>query len=263
LAEQVVKEAIERLLEIGLLETVDPNGPEIKNLAPHPGAAIPQDHAAKRQDAAVEGKRKEHHHQEGKNTERKEKRPESNRAELNGTEGARDRLKSDSGSQGMNDTCSSLSNKGSDEEEDDDDEPKPQYATPEDELKAIYSSKAKDPIPLVVLDAIRVNLELTQVTMDEFVAELKKHHIDGNWRSPSGFLRDLSKRFRSKTRVASAPVTAIEAEEKNYRCSICASTVHGEGARLIDGKFVPCSCANQEYISRKRKQGVFSEETRQ
>ena len=51
------------------------------------------------------------------------------------------------------------------------------------------------------------------------------------WRNPAGFLRDLAKRFRAKTRPASAPLTAAEVEEKNYRCELCGSRVRGVFAK--------------------------------
>src|SRR5258708_40327403 len=105
---------------------------------------------------------------------------------------------------------------------------------------------------------MRVNLEVARVPMGDFV-ELVRKHAQNDWRNPPGFLRDLSKRFRAKTRAAAGPVTAAETARKNYRCDICSSVVPGEGARLIDGKFVPCSCASAEYIARERARGVFAE----
>jgi hypothetical protein len=112
---------------------------------------------------------------------------------------------------------------------------------------------------MAVLGAIRGNLELTQVTMSEFV-ELVKTHLGGKWDNPAGFLRYLSKSFRVNTRSASDPLTAAAAEEKNYCCAFCGSRVRGKGALLVDGKFVPCSCASEEYISHERARGVFAED---
>ena len=247
----VVKDALRRLLEIGLLEVYDPDAPETNNLPPHPGAGNPQDPASKPQEGAVEGKGTEHHHQEGK---RIGKEANGKRTEPDGTERARDAFKTDRSSACSSDASFPRS-------ADDEAKPGEVYASPEDELKAIYLEKAGEPIPIAVLDAIRVNLELTQVRMADFVAKVKKSHLHGNWRNPAGFLRDLSKRFRSKTRPASAPVTAAEAEEKNYRCQFCDSRVRGEGALLIDGKLVPCTCASPEWIERKRERGIFALET--
>jgi hypothetical protein len=113
------------------------------------------------------------------------------------------------------------------------------YATPEDELKAIYQAKAGQPITVRVLDAIRVNLELNRVGMGEFVSVVRTH-LGGRWQNPAGSLRYLSKNFCAKTQPASEPVTMSEAEEKNYRCLLCHSIVRGEGAVPgSEGKLVP------------------------
>ena len=127
------------------------------------------------------------------------------RKEANGTERAGDESKTERSSAGS-DTQPFLRTV------DDEEKPPEVYASPEDELKAIYQAKAGTPITIEVLSAIRENLELTAVDMGEFVAAVKKSHIQNKWRNPAGFLRDFSNRFRSKTRVAARPVTAAEAE---------------------------------------------------
>jgi len=105
-----------------------------------------------------------------------------------------------------------------------------------------------------------VNLEVSNVSVDEFVGALRSHS-QNEWRNPAGFVRDLSKRFRSKTQVAADPVTAAEADERNYRCSICYSRTRGEGAISgADGKLMPCTCASPEWIARQRARGIFAEE---
>jgi hypothetical protein len=99
--------------------------------------------------------------------------------------------------------------------------------------------------------------------MEDFVSELRKHAKNA-WRNPPGFLRDLSRRFRAKTRTAVRPKTAAEAAAESYKCPSCASRVPGEGAlRDPDGRFVPCFCASSEYIARQRGRGVFTEENQQ
>jgi hypothetical protein len=248
LHETVVTEAIARLLEIGLLEVVDLDAHETNNLPPHPRAGTPQDAAGKPQEGAAEGKGTEHHHQEEKRKVKEQKRKEPD-----GTERADDGSVS-KGSDPRSGGGPDFPQKGDDEAE----KPKDRYASPEDELKAIYQMKAGEPITLAVLDAIRVNLECTQVSMDDFLAEVRKH-VKNEWRTPAGFLRDLSQRFRAKTRLAGAPVTAAEAEEKNYRCQFCGSRIRGEGAILdANGKMAPCRCASPEYIARQRDRGVFA-----
>lgn len=110
-----------------------------------------------------------------------------------------------------------------------------------------------------MLTAIRGDLESSGVSFGAFLAEVKKHSANA-WRNPPGFLRSLSKRFRAKTMPASDPVTAAEAEDLNYRCPLCDSRTRGHGAHLVDGKFVPCSCASAEWIAQQRAKGLFSEE---
>jgi hypothetical protein len=127
-------------------------------------------------------------------------------------------------------------------------------------LKAIFLTKVGEPITIAVLDAIRLNLELNRVTMSDFVAVVRTH-LGGNWDNPPGLLRYLSKNFRTQTLPASRPVTAAEAEEKNYRCPFCGSHVRGEGAILnANNKPAPCRCASPEYIARQRERGVFPAE---
>jgi len=253
LPEQLVQAAIERLLKIGLLEIGGNKRRKKSELGSHPPASESHPGAAKPQVGAVERKGTEHHHQE-----KKRKGKEQQRTEPDGTEGARaesttERLNAHNG------VGSNLPKKSDEDAE----HPEDPYASPEDELKAIYLGKAGESITTAVLDAIRLNLELHQVSMGDFVAEVRKHARNG-WRNPPGFLRDLSKRFRAKTRLAGAPVTAAEAAEQSYRCQFCGSRTPGEGALLIDGKKVaPCSCASEDYIARERARGVFTQETSQ
>ncbi len=239
--EPLVRAAIERLLKIGLLESGADKSRKKSSLRPHPGAGNPQDPAGKPQEGAVEGKGTEHHHQKGNGTEKKR------------TERARDEFAPEH--PGAASTALSFQRSADDEEN-----PGEGYASPEDELKAIYRAKAGESITIAVLDAIRANLEFTGVSFDEFVAEVRKHQVN-SWRNPAGFLRALSKRFHARTRPARAPVTASEAAVNNYRCEVCGSTIPGHGARLIDGEVVPCSCASPEYITHQRARGIFAKET--
>jgi hypothetical protein len=142
---------------------------------------------------------------------------------------------------------------------DDEETPGTVYASPEDELKALYQSKTGEPITIDLLTAIRGDLELGGVSFGAYLAEVRKHSTN-EWRNPPGFLRSLSQRFRAKTRPASDPVTAADADEINYRCPLCDSRIRGQGASLMDGKFVPCSCASADWLARQRAKGVFTEE---
>ncbi len=249
---ELINPAIERLLSIGLLEISATKRSKKNGLGSHPAAAKSHPGAGKPQAGAVERKGTEHHHQE-----KKRRGKEQQRTESDGMEGARVESKTQ-----RSDARSSVGcdfPKGDDEG----DPPETPYASSEDELKAIYQSKSGEPITIDVLSSIRSNLELTLVAMDDFVLEVRKH-AKNDWRNPAGFLRDLSKRFRSKTRLAGTPVTAAQAAERNYRCQFCGSRTPGEGALLIDGKKVaPCSCASEDYIARERARGVFAQKTSQ
>jgi hypothetical protein len=249
LPEVIVSTAIERLLAIGLLESGGDKSRRKSKLTPHPSAGIPQDRAGKPHEGAVERKGIEHHHQEERRTEKNGTRTEPQEPERVGSE----RTTEPSGALAA---AAASSQRG----RDDAGSPTVHYATPEDELKAIYQEKAGEPITIEVLDAIRLNLELARVTMSEFIFKVRKH-AGNNWHNPAGFLRALSKRFRAKTRAAAGPVTAAEAEARNYRCPICTSTTPGEGA-VPDGNggFVPCTCASPEWIARQRARGVFAPE---
>ena len=241
LPEQLIAAAIERLLEIGLLE-VSGNKPRKKSsLRSHPSAGETQDGAPESQEGAAEGKGTEHHHQEENSKTRKR------------TERAPDEVPTES--------PGSTSENPFPKKSADDDESKPEvrYASPDDELKAIFLAKAGESITVEVLDAIRVNLGNLGVDMSEFVVEVRKH-VGNQWRNPPGFLRDLSKRIRGKNQAAGSPVTEAEAAARNYRCGICGSRTPGGGARLVDGKAIPCSCASPEWVAHQRTRGVFTEE---
>jgi hypothetical protein len=249
LPEAVVRDALRRLLQIGLLEIVEPDSHEINNLPPHPGAGNPQDPAGKPQQGAVEGKGTEHHHQEGNLLEKN-----GTRKEPEGTERARGDLAPEHSSAASGDAFSHIG-------ADDGGHSGALYVSPEDELKAIYQAKAGEPITVELLRAIRTNLELAGVPIADFVAAVRKQ-APNKWRNPPGFLRDLSKRFHAKTRVAAQPVTAAEAAARDYQCPKCFSRRQGEGAVPgCDGLPVPCTCASPEWIARQRARGLFVAET--
>jgi hypothetical protein len=251
LSEPVISNAIDRLLQIGLLEISGNKLRKKSNLASHLAAVKPQAPAPRSQDGAAEGNGTEHHHQEGKGTGSKR-----TRTEPQGTERAHE-------SKTEHPVETSKEPSFSERSADDDENAGTHYASPDDELKAIYEAKTSERMTVEVIDAIRLNLELTGVGMSEFVAETKKH-AKNEWRNPPGFLRDLSRRFRAKTCVAGGPVTAAEAAERNYLCTLCASRVRGEGAVLgEDGRPAPCACASPEWIDRQRRRGVFAGGTTQ
>jgi hypothetical protein len=235
----LVESAIERLLKIGLLEWRSAN-PRRKNIIQRhsTGSVGPE--------GASERKGREHHHQEGERNENEQKRTEAE-----GTQGA-SAFSPESPDEAAKQTPSHI---GPDDEEN----PRELYATPEDEIKAIYLTKAREPITIELLTAIRGDLERSGVSFDAYLAEVKKRSAN-DWRNPAGFLRSLSKRFRAKTMPAGNPVTAAEAEEQNYKCPLCFSRIRGEGIRLVDRKAVPCECASAEYNPRQTALGTFSED---
>lgn len=247
--EPIVNAAIDRLLQIKLLDSSSGNSRKKNSLPRHPRAGSRQGPARTAQDGAVEGNGTEHHHQEGKGNE---KESEGKRTDAEGTE--RESTFSPESSEkalGKNPP-----------HRPDDENPGTVYASPEDELKAIYARKAGGPITIDLLTSIRGDLELSGVSFDDFVAAVRKHSAN-DWRNPPGLLRSLSKRFRAKTRPASAPVTAAEAKEQNYKCPLCFSTIRGEGLRLVGRRAVPCECASAEYIARQTDLGTFREDTPQ
>jgi hypothetical protein len=254
LPEDVIQAAIKRLLEIGLLQRRGRKPNKKNKIQSHPDAARAQEgateahaDAARAQEGATEahadaaeGNGREHHHQEQK---------------INGTE----RTYNDSKSDGASFTKTD-SQKNINDDDGDDAKLAVDYASPDDELKAIYEAKAGQRIPVHVLDTVRKNLQGIGVEMRDFVAEVR-NHAGGRWRNPAGFLLDLSKHFRSKTIVSGPPVTAAEEAARDYHCNACASTTPGEGALLVNGKPTPCACASPEYIARQRARGLFTENT--
>jgi hypothetical protein len=245
--EPIVTAAIDRLLQVGLLESGSGNSRKKNSLPRHPRAGSRQDPARTPQDGAVEGNGTEHHHQEGKGNE---KENEGKRTEPEGTEGASAFSPESSGkSPGKN---------PSHRRPDDEEKPSTVYASPEDELKAIYLAKAREPITIELLTVIRADLEATRVSFGEYLVEVRKH-IGNDWRNPAGFLRSLSKRFRSKTRPASDPITATQEQENNYRCPLCFSAVRGEGVRLVGDKIEICECATAEYAAQYHARASLKE----
>lgn len=237
----VVEAAIERLLKIGLLEWRSANPRRKSIIQQHPTGTVGPEGASER-------KGREHHHQEGKGSE---KENEGKRTEPEGTESASAFSPESSGkAPGKN---------PSQMKPDDEEKPGTVYASPEDELKAIYLAKAREPITIELLTVIRADLEATRVSFGEYLVEVRKH-IGNDWRNPAGFLRSLSQRFRSKTRPASEPITAAQEQEKNYKCQLCFSAVRGEGVRLVGGKIEVCECATPEYAAQYHARASLKEQ---
>jgi hypothetical protein len=139
----------------------------------------------------------------------------------------------------------------------DDDSERTEYASAKDELKAIFQAKTGSPIRMSDLDAIESTLAAAGVTWEAFVAE-GRGHAWNSVKNPVGFLKHLSKKFRTKTQLSNRPVTATEAAARDYRCSKCSSKRPGEGAICTtEGNWEPCSCASPEWVDHQRTRGVF------
>lgn len=164
----LVESAIDRLLKIGLLEWRSANPRRKSIIHRHPTGSVGPEGASER-------KGKEHHHQEGKGNE---KENEGKRTELEGTEGASAFSPESSGKL--------PGKKPSHITPDDEEKPGAVYASPEDELKAIYLAKAGEPITIDLLSAIRADLELAGVSFGAFLAEVRKHSAN-EWRILRGF----------------------------------------------------------------------------
>lgn len=129
--------------------------------------------------------------------------------------------------------------------------PGTEYATAIDELKAIHLAKAGEPITTNALDKICSILASRGVDTDTFLEADVRPRLAGEWNNPTGLLLHLARDSQGKQLNASAPVTAAEAADRNYKCPLCGSRTRGEGARLgADGKTcVACSCASPEYVA--------------
>lgn len=109
------------------------------------------------------------------------------------------------------------------------------YASPEDEIRAIYRSKAGQEISRDLLNRISDECELRGVRLSRFVDELRPH-IPNHWKNPGGFLTAFARRFASKAsgsstaRQAFVPLTVKETP----RCSKC------RGIGRVDGGY--CNC---------------------
>jgi hypothetical protein len=118
-------------------------------------------------------------------------------------------------------------------------------------------AKAGQPLRVSDLDSIEALLAGAGVTWDTFVAEARRH----SWSrvtNPIGFLKSLAKSFRAKSQLASAPVTAAEAEERDYQCPKCFSRIRGEGVRLEGTKTVSCECASPEYVRKMIERKIIA-----
>jgi hypothetical protein len=92
-----------------------------------------------------------------------------------------------------------------------------EYATCEDELKAIVRAKTGQDMPWKELIWIKDRLELQTVSIDDFVIAVRKH-ARNEWRNPIGFLKFFARNFGRNTRPATPPLPKIAADAPS-KCS--------------------------------------------
>lgn len=92
-----------------------------------------------------------------------------------------------------------------------------EYATSEDELKAIVRAKTGQDIPRKELIWIKERLELQGVTVEDFVAVVREH-ARNDWKNPIGFLKDFARNFRRNTRPAAPPLQKSAAGNQQPKC---------------------------------------------
>jgi hypothetical protein len=109
------------------------------------------------------------------------------------------------------------------------------YASPRDEIRAIYRSKAGQEISRDLLNQISETCELRGFALSRFVEELRPH-VPNHWKNPAGFLTVFARKIASKasgsstTSWATAPLTVKETP----RCSKC------RGIGRVDGDYCDC-----------------------
>jgi hypothetical protein len=131
------------------------------------------------------------------------------------------------------------------------------WASPQDELRAILELKLGTSVCIDDWDWIEVQIECRGIDWMAFVGDIRKHATN-KWHNPVGFVKNFVKTFRARMASAATPKTKGEVERATYKCPICYSRKRGEGARFIDGKFVPCECASDQYIEEQIRRGIFT-----
>ncbi len=105
----------------------------------------------------------------------------------------------------------------------DDEKPTPPeaktYASPKDELRAIYREKAGEEISTEVENRFWGDIEIRNVTRLEAIAELRKH-TPNHWKNPAGFLTTFARTIRSKMPNV-VPVMLVAEPQKAERCPTC------------------------------------------
>lgn len=123
---------------------------------------------------------------------------------------------------------------------DDDEKPTPEYASPRDEVKAIYQAKTGDLPTIRFIDRIEAILTTQGKTFADYL-ELLKGHLGNSWKNPGGLLT-----YMAQTGFDAA-VTAPQ-EKPEEKCPTCRSDDR-RGAILQNGAIVPCPvCSTPEWV---------------
>jgi Penicillinase repressor len=109
------------------------------------------------------------------------------------------------------------------------------YASPEDELRSIYRSKAGQDISRDLLNRICDTCELHGVSLSRFVDELRPH-VPNHWKNPAGFLTDFARKIASNASGSSTArrATLLLTVKETPRCSKC------RGIGRVNGGYCDC-----------------------
>ena len=130
----------------------------------------------------------------------------------------------------------------------DDDEtanPKREYASAADEVKAIYHAKTGENPTVKLMGMIEATIWGRGKTFDDYLSLLRPH-LGNTWKNPPGFLLHMAK---TGFNVA----TTAPLDKPKPRCSVCQSS-NGHGAILQDGNIAACpKCSSPEWREELRK----------
>lgn len=137
-----------------------------------------------------------------------------------------------------------------------------EYATSEDELKAIVRAKTGQDIPWKELIWIKERLELQAVSFDDFVMAVRKH-ARNNWKNPIGFLKFFAGNFRQNTRPASPPLPKNAEDRPPRKCSCAWGYISQNPPTFCTtcqlGRELARDLANQTKREEKRREAMASQ----
>jgi hypothetical protein len=120
------------------------------------------------------------------------------------------------------------------------DEPKPEYATARDEVKAIYYAKTGTYSGYHLLDRIEAILSGKGQTWDTFL-EVLKPHLGGSWNIPGAFLTHMA-------RIGFSGEGTSPQLKPKPKCPTCLSD-NQRGAIFQGGAIAPCpDCSTPEWL---------------